>query len=216
MKALAIILVVSAILFFAGGGIATWQGVLNVNTYALIGGIVGSVASTIGLLAFASPRLTDSDVLSVESKLVQRLAETTASLNEYEGKISENKEELEQLQRDRLEIELLVRQASVKVFLEEKLRRLSDEIEERVGADKTLLNWLTEYERTKASVTEIDAKITESERAELIREVIGQFEQSQRKLYLNFGGARIDVSPALRLTEQLVTSVADGFLIGRR
>ena len=80
---------ICAILFFAGGGIATWHGLLEVNTYALIGGVVGSLASTFGLLlAFASPRLTDSDILSVESKLVQRLAETTASLNEYEDKIS--------------------------------------------------------------------------------------------------------------------------------
>ncbi|OCW59277.1 hypothetical protein AWJ14_09525 [Hoeflea olei] len=155
-------------------------------------------------------------MLSVESKLVQRLAETTASLKEYEGKISENKEEIEQLHRDRLEIELLVRQASVKVFLEEKLRRLSDEIEERVGADKTLFDWLIEYEQTKASVAEIDAKITESDRAELIREVVGQFEQSQRKLYLNVGVVRLDVSPALRFTEQLVTSLTTSFLIGRR
>lgn len=216
MKVFSIILVFGAVLFFAGGGIAAWQGFLEVNTYALIGGIVGSLASTIGLLAFASPRITDRDMLSVESKLVQRLAETTASLNEYEGKISENKEELEQLKRDRLEIELLVRQASVKVFLEEKLRRLSEEIEERVSADRILFDWLVEYERTKDGAAEIDAKIAVSERAELIREVIGEFEPSQRKLYVHIGGARVDVSPIFRFSEQLVTSIADSFLGGRR
>lgn len=216
MKAASIILVVCAILFFAGGGIATWQGFLDVSTYALIGGIVGSLASTIGLLAFASPRLTDSDMLSVENKLVQRLAETTASLNEYEDKISENKEELEQLQKDRLEIELLVRQASVKVFLEEKLRRLSEEIDERVSADSTLFKWLLEYEETKASVAEIDAKITKSERAELIKEVIGELEPSRRKIYVDIGGVRVDLSPILKVSEQLAASLADSFLIGRR
>ncbi len=201
------ILVISAILFFVGGGIATWQGALDIGTYALIGGIVGGVASTFGLLAFASPTLTDRDVLSVENQLVQRLADATSSLKEYEGKISENKEELEKLERDKLEIELLVRQASVKVFLEEKLKQLSDEIENRVLSDSTLSDWLVEYQKTKESVTEINGQISQSNRAELIAEVVGEIQPSQKKLIVDLGGIKIDMSPLLRVSELLVLGI---------
>ena len=207
-KALSILVVFAAILFFIGGGIAVWQGILGVATYALIGGIVGSIASTIGLLAFASPRLTEKDVLSVESQLVQRLADATTSLNEYEAKISENKEELQQLQRDRLEVELLVRQASVKVFLEEKLKRLADEIEGRVISDATLTDWLVEYEKSIVKVKEIDGQIANSSRADLIREVIGDLQPSDKKLFVEVMGVKVDVSPILRLSEGLVEGFA--------
>jgi hypothetical protein len=211
-KALSIFVVFAAILFFIGGGIAVWQGVLGVATYALVGGIVGSIASTIGLLAFASPRLTEKDVLSVESQLVQRLADATTSLNEYETKISENKEELQQLQRDRLEVELLVRQASVKVFLEEKLKRLAEEIEERVISDTTLTDWLIEHEKSIEKVKEIDGQIASSNRADLIREVIGDLQPSDKKLFVEVLGVKVDVSPILRLSEGLVEGIAKSML----
>lgn len=211
-KAISIIVVFAAILFFVGGGIAVWQGLLNVTTYALVGGIVGSIASTIGLLAFASPRLTENDVLSVESQLVQRLADATTSLKDYEEKISENKEELQKLQRDRLEVEILVRQASVKVFLEEKLKRLAEEIEERVLTDVTLTEWLIEYEKSKERVAEIDGQIATSERADLIGEVIGDLQPSKRKLFVDVFGMGVEVSPILRLSEGLVEGIAKAML----
>ena len=207
MKAISVILVVCAALFFAGGGIATWQGLFDVQTYALVGGILGSLASVIGLLAFASPRLTDDDVLSVESQLVQRLADATTSLNEYESRISENKEELEKLKRDRLEIELLVRQASTKVFLEEKLKRLSSEIEDRVLSDSVLADWLQEYEQSKQSVIKIDGEIAASGRADLISEIVGEIGPSRKRLYVEVGGIKVDVSPFLRASEQLVAGI---------
>lgn len=212
IRALSIIVVFAAILFFVGGGIAIWQGGLAVTSYALVGGIVGSIASIIGLLAFASPRLTDKDVLSVESQLVQRLADATTSLKDYETKISVNKEELQQLQRDRLEVELLVRQASVKVFLEEKLKRLADEIEERVMSDGTLTDWLIEYEKSVERVKEIDGQIASSSRADLIREVIGGLQPSDKKLFVQILGVKVDLSPVLRLSEGLVDGIASGFI----
>lgn len=210
IKAISILVVTAAIAFFLIGGLVTWQGGLDIVTYATVGGIVGSVASTLGLLAFASPRLSDRDVLSVESQLVQRLADATTSLNDYESRISENKEELQKLERDRLEIELLVRQASIKVFLEEKMKRLSDEIEDRVFSDDTLTNWLVEYQKTKMNIAEIDGQISESERAELIQEVIGDIQPATRKMFVEIGGRKVDVSPVLRVSELLATGLVSG------
>lgn len=212
VKALSIIIVFAAILFFIGGGVAIWWGLLGVPTYALIAGVVGSLASIISILAFASPRLTDKDVLSVESQLIQRLADATSSLNEYESRISENKDELQKLKSDRLEIEILVRQASIKVFLEEKLKRLSTEIEDRVFLDSILSNWLVEYENTKQKVEEIDAQISVSNRAELIIEVIGELQPSSKKFYVEVAGVKIDISPILRLSEGLIDGISKGLL----
>lgn len=213
-KVISITLVLSAITFFFIGGLLTWAGIIPVMAYATAGGIIGSIASTIGLLAFASPRLTDKDVLSVEGQLVQRLADATTSVQAYENRISENIEEIQRLERDRLEIEILVRQASVKVFLEEKMKRLSDEIENHVLSDVTLVKWLTAYEQTKLGIAEIDGQITSSERAELIMEVIGDIQPANRKIFVEFGGLKVDLSPVLRVSERLANSLV-ATMIGR-
>jgi len=111
MRAIAILGVLSSILFFLIGGVLTWFGVISVINYAFAAGIIGSIASSIGLLSFASPRLTSSDLLNVEGELVEKLSTSIQSVREYENKISKNKEEIEKIERERREIELLVRQA---------------------------------------------------------------------------------------------------------
>ena len=110
------------------------------------------------------------------------------------------------------EVELLVRQASVKVFLEEKLKRLAEEIEQRVISDTTLTDWLIEYEKSIEKVKEIDGQIASSNRADLIREVIGGLQPSDKKLFVEVLGVKVDVSPILRLSEGLVEGIAKSVL----
>ena len=100
----------------------------------------------------------------------------------------------------------------MKVFLEEKLKRLAEEIEQRVISDTTLTDWLIEYEKSIEKVKEIDGQIASSNRADLIREVIGGLQPSDKKLFVEVLGVKVDVSPILRLSEGLVEGIAKSVL----
>ena len=135
MKNLIRIGVVLLALVFIVGGFAAWRGWMDANTYIVLSGIFGSLASIVGLIALAGQRLTAQDVQGVEAELVQNLADTMKSVKEYEERVSVNREEINRLEQERWEIELIVRQASLKIFMEERLRNLAAEVEKRVNAD---------------------------------------------------------------------------------
>jgi uncharacterized small protein (DUF1192 family) len=83
----------------------------------------------------------------VEAELVQNLADTMKSVKEYEQRVSVNREEINRLEQERREIELIVRQASLKIFMEERLRNLAAEVEKRVNADAMLCDLLVTIKR---------------------------------------------------------------------
>ncbi|MGE6785434.1 hypothetical protein ACQKGL_23220 [Ensifer adhaerens] len=212
IKGLAILAVLAAMIFFVLGGILVWNGVFSVGNYGLYGGIVGSIASILSLLGFASPRLTSDDIINVENELVQKLADAAKSVKDSEKMIATNKEAIEKLERDRLNVELLVRQASIKVFLEEKLKNLSEEIEQRVLSDKILSDYLIEYSSSKERVRSLDGEIGVSQHAELIEEIIGEVRPRDRKMFVEFAGLKIDVSPVLNAAEMLASSLTKSIL----
>jgi hypothetical protein len=211
MKIAAIFFVLFAIIFFLVGGVLAWFGILDNGSYAFAAAIVGSVASTVGLLGITSPRLTSSDIQKVESELINKLAAAAKDVKEYEKQISTNKEEIAQLQKERLEIELLVRQASIKIFMEEKVSRLSSEIEKQVLSDHALTEYLIEYEKTKKRIEKLDGEISTSEKAELIYQIIGEIKHDGSRFYIDVAGLKIDIGPVFRLPDVLITKISKIF-----
>lgn len=201
MKFLLVGVVAVSAVFLTAGGVMTYFGIIDINNYALISGSLGSIASIIGLFSFFSPKFTSKDILSVEAELVQRLADATASVKKYEERISENKEELQTLEQSKLEIEMLVRQASIKVFLEQKIKRVSEEIEERIKADKMLSDWIREYQFALNQVEEIDVEICRSHQADLVSEIIENIERMNKEVSVKIGN--VDITPFLRIADEV-------------
>lgn len=216
MKIFAILTVSIAMIFFLVGGALCWQGIFPVESYAITAGIVGSLASTVGLLGFAAPRLTSNDFQIVESELLEKLAEATKELNEYQSKISGDKEQIAQLQQDKREIEFLVRQASFKIFLEEKIRNLSYEIEQKILSDQILSEYLIQYSKTKNQIIKLEGEIAASEKAELIYEIVGKIKPDNRRIYIEFFGIKLDASPFLRGMDLLASTIIGRLHLGKR
>ncbi|PYF01136.1 hypothetical protein BJ122_12614 [Rhodopseudomonas faecalis] len=173
MKKLVVTTIIAVCAFFIVGGAAAYFGKLDKEIYIVVTGIVGGLASVIGLVGlFSKSSITANDMRKVEVELVQGLADTMKTVNEYESRISTNRQEIDRLEKERAEIELLVRQASLKVFLEEKLRYIAEEIDKRVGADTRLIELLSDYDDASSQVVRIGGQIQQSERAELIQQVL--------------------------------------------
>jgi hypothetical protein len=118
-------------LFLAVGGFCAWRGLLDAATYIILAGLIGSIASVISLIGLGSPRLTTQDVRDVEADLLKDLSDTMQSVKAYEAKASADRLEIDRLAQERAEIELLVRQASLKAFMEERLRYIALELDKK-------------------------------------------------------------------------------------
>jgi hypothetical protein len=197
-------------LFFAVGGFLAWRGSFDTSTYIALTGLVGSVASVIGLIALASPRLTTKDIREVDADLVKGLSATMQSVRDYESRASASRQEIDRLAQQRAEIELLVRQASLKAFTEERLRYIALELEKRIGSDVTLSGLLDEYKAARDRVTEIDGVIERSERADLVYEVLSKNgshfpNKSKPEFVIGVLGNSVDVGPWLYAMSRAAT-----------
>jgi hypothetical protein len=190
-------------LFLAVGGFCAWRGWLDTNTYIVLAGLIGSVASVIGLIGLAAPRITAQDVRDVEADLLKDLSDTIRSVRDYEAKASASRMEIDRLAQERAEIVLLVRQASLKAFMEERLRYIALELDKKIDADITLKELLSEYKLSLDRVSEINANIERSERADLIQRVLADIHPGSRekapKILIRIAGNTIDIGPALSM-----------------
>jgi hypothetical protein len=198
------IIIALTLAFFAVGAVLAYFGQFNAETYIVVTGIVGSVASVIGLVALGAARLTADDVRSVEADLLKGIAEQVQAAKEYEEKLATNREEISRLERERVEIELIVRQASLKLFMEERLRYIAMEIEKRIAADVALENLLSNYNESLARVKELDGQITVSDRADTVRKILGEVRGDslralvpRREFYVTLLGNKINIYPFL-------------------
>jgi hypothetical protein len=219
MKIIFRLTILFAALFFAVGGFFAWQGVFDSKAYIIITGIVGSLASIISLVTLANSRLTTGDVRSVEAELFQTLADQVKSAKEYDEKIAANREELTRLEHERVEIELLVRQASLKIFMEERLRHIALDVSERIKSDKILINLIKDYHDAEARVRLIDGEIERSPEADRIKEILEQLKiestlsanrqlTGKRPIYIQFMGNKVNIRPFLGMTQELIEALA--------
>jgi hypothetical protein len=195
-------------LFFAVGGFCAWRGWMDANVYIVLAGLVGSVASVTGLITLGSRRLTAEDVKDVEADLFKDLSNTMQSVRDYEAQASAGRKEIDRLAQERAEIELLVRQASLKAFMEERLRYIALEIDKRIEADITLTGLLKEYELALARVSELSGNIERSERADIIQKVLTEIQpqaklEKQPKILVHFAGNDIDIYPAIAMAGRI-------------
>jgi hypothetical protein len=212
LAALRVIFILIA-LFFAVGAVLTWRGEFDSATYIAVTGVVGSIASVIGLVALGAPRLTATDVRRVEADLFKTIAEQARAAKEYDEKLVSNRQELTKLEKERAEIELLVRQASLKVFLEEQLRYIATEIDKRLEGDITLNDLIGKYGIARKRVEEINGQIERSDKADTIQQILQDVRSTDRegpsKIYVKIMGNRVDIGPGVHILQKLFTEYAN-------
>jgi hypothetical protein len=203
-----VVCVLLALAVFLAGGAAAWKGYLDISVYALLTGILGSVASVVGLISLASKRLTSSDIREVETDLLADLANTSRQLKEYEEKLAKNVEEVSRIELRRAEIEVLVRKAGAKIFMEEQLRRTVEEIENCVLEYPKLHDMLQSYGRYKDNIAQLDGEIVKSPNAELIISIAEEVMSRGRRYYIHLMGAKIEVSPLVGALDMVAKIIA--------
>ena len=115
-------LVVLCVLYFIVGGVATLLGFLEAQKYTLFAGIVGGLASVLGLIALARPSLQQADLEDLELQSLRKLAAASEEITQLERARLARKQEIDSLEARRREMEFLVQKASLSLFLQEQHR----------------------------------------------------------------------------------------------
>jgi hypothetical protein len=128
LKRIIVFIVMLCALYFIGGLVAIQFGWLTQATYNYYAALFGGLASVFGLLSLTLPRLTSSDLRQVEYESLQNVTKTIGEIQERAKELSAKEQELAQLNLQKAEMELLVRKASMNLFLQDQLERTQDRI----------------------------------------------------------------------------------------
>jgi len=120
MRRIMLLLLPLCILYFLVGAVLMWTKVLDQQTYLSGAGIVGAIASVLGLLSFLRPALSRSDIENIETESLQKLGEVSAEIRKLEEARTRTAHQITDLETQKRQMELLVRKASMSLFLKEQ------------------------------------------------------------------------------------------------
>ena len=207
MRRIIVILLPLCILYFLVGAILIWTKLLDQQTYLAGAGIVGGIASMLGLLSFLRPALTRSDIQNIETESLQKLGEVSSKIKKLEEARSQTATQISDLETQKKEMELLVRKASMSLFLKEQYEHHKKIILEHLKEEPNLVSSITELSAIDKKLTALEEEIEKDENVELLGEIIRAAKTSPSPL-----DAAIENAPPLtRMLLQVLKAYAQIF-----
>ncbi len=97
MRRVFAVIILLCVTYFLGGWIAVYSGWILQETYFTYAGIVGGLASVVGLLSFTRPGISNADLQQLELGSLRSITDTSEKLQELESKRAKTVGELETL-----------------------------------------------------------------------------------------------------------------------
>ncbi len=180
MRKVIAVVVILCLAYFVIGWVAMYFGMVDREKYFAYTGLVGGVASVAGLIAFFRPALSKSDVDAVGIESLKSLTKTAEELKELEEAQARAKGELGDLEIKKKEVELLVRKASLALFLREQHSYYEQQIKERLEGDVGLMADLGKIDGIQRQLEALNEQIDSSPNVKLVREVISSAQRQDR------------------------------------
>lgn len=172
MRKTMVILLPLCILYFLVGGILVLLKVIELQTYLAGAGIVGTIASVLGLLSFLRPALTRADILNIEAESLKALGEVSSEIKKLEETRSQTATQINDLETQKREMELLVRKASMSLFLKEQYDHQKKLILDHLQKEQKLQTALSELSAVDRKLAALDEEIEKDENVELLLKII--------------------------------------------
>jgi hypothetical protein len=172
MKKLFVILIVSCFLYFVGGSILLWIDWLTKDQFLTIGGIVGSLASILGLFSLIRPAISRTDIQNIEIESLRKIVETSDEVQRLEQKRTMTRQEIEDLSLKKAEMEFLVRKASLSLFLEEQRKLYERRIREEIERNTEFNSNLMELSNIDKKLDALNVEIEKDPNVELMLQII--------------------------------------------
>lgn len=172
MRRIFAIIILFCIAYFIGGWVAVHFNLLTKDTYFSFAGIVGGLASVVGLFSFTKPALTKTDLQEIEIDSIKSIARTTEDLKDLEEEREKTQEELGDLRLQKKEMELLVKKASLALFLQEQYSHHAEKILNEIEGNKILEENLTEINELKRKLGALEEEVKSAPNVDLLREIM--------------------------------------------
>ena len=172
MRKLYAVIILVCMAYFIGGWIAVKFGLVTRDDYFAYAGIVGGFASVAGLLALTRPAFTQSDIKAVELETLKSVAQTADQLQQLQSTRAKTVQELDGLSVKKKEMELLVKKASLALFLKEQYSHHELQILDEVAKNEALGRSLQNARETAAKITALDEEIEVDPNVQQLREII--------------------------------------------
>ena len=161
MRKLYALIIFVCIVYFVGGWVAVFFNWVSRDDYFAYAGIVGGLASVAGLLALTRPAFNQSDIREVELDALRSMAATAEQLKNLKTEHARTMQDLDSLEVQKKEMMLLVKKASLALFLKEQYlhheRQVLDEISKNDQLRVALEKSAESAEKIAALNEEIDA-----------------------------------------------------------
>lgn len=172
MRRLFAVIILLCIAYFVGGWIAVLLGVVTRDDYFAYSGVVGGLASVAGLLALTRPAITQSDFQAIEIETIRSMTDTAEQLNQLQTQRTRTAQEIDNLEVKKKEMELLVRKASLALFLKEQYAHHERQIIEEVGKNPRLRQSLEGASESAAKIAALDEDISSDPNVHQLRQII--------------------------------------------
>jgi hypothetical protein len=158
--------------YFIGGWFAVRYDIVSRDDYFAYAGIVGSLATVAGLLALTRPAITQSDIKSIELGTLKSVADTAEQLQQLQSTRAKTVQEIDGLAVKKKEMELLVKKASLALFLKEQYSYHERKILEEVAKNEALTRALQDAGATADKIAALDEEIDLDPNVLQLREII--------------------------------------------
>lgn len=182
MRRIFAIIIVLCIVYFLGGWVGVYADWITKDSYFSYAGVVGGLASVAGLFALTRPALTKTDVEAIEIETLKSMAETAEQLKTLESRRAKTREELDDLAVKKKEMELLVKKASLAIFLREQYAHHERQVLDEIAKNSPLRENL---EKTMESAQKLDAlneEIESNPNVKQLKEIIASASRRQPTL----------------------------------
>ena len=160
------------LLYFLGGWAAVHLSWIARDDYFLFAGIVGALASVVGLISFVRPPPSRINLKDLELESLQSITAMTERIHTLEQEKAKTEGEIEDLDIKKKEMELLVRKASFSLFLKERLSYHEKQILELTRGDMELSRHLEEVQDIRQKLTVLNEEIQSDPNVLVLEEII--------------------------------------------
>lgn len=182
MRRIYAITFVLCMLFFLGGWISLYSEWITKDFYFSYAGIVGGLASVTGLFALTRPTITRTDFEAIEIDTLKSLAETTKQLKTLESKRAKTREEIDDLAVKKTEMELLVKNASLALFLKEQHAHHERQVLDEISKNSTLRQHLEGAIDSAQKIDALNEEIESNPNVTQLKEIIASASRRQTTL----------------------------------
>lgn len=173
------IVIIFCIIYFIGGWLAVNFGWMTKEDYFAYTGIVGGLTSVVGLIALTRPAITQSDMQAIEISTLKSLTETSEQLKSLETSRAKTEGHLIDLENKKKEMELLVKKASLVLFLKEQYSYQEKQIIEEINKNEQLRTDMKKASTIKEKLEALNEEIEIDPNVKQLKEIIASASKNQ-------------------------------------